>query len=214
MAVSARCGADLRLFSGEPEKDDQGRCVEGDADQNDATALCPQRAGDEVSMLPNGAAVSGCLLECSCEELGMNEDQRNRNDLCPGVTVTLPHGAKVLSANASVPKTARGCLVAARKKQKAKRTAKTLAWALTLKCLNGSLFKPNRYMIRWFFKYGEAPDEDNTVARCKAYLDGACQAMGMDDRILRIRGVERIRDRQRAGEVDLVFWYEKKEESL
>ena len=94
------------------------------------------------------------------------------------LTVVLPHGPKVLSANASVPKTAKGLQVAAQKKQKAKRTARTLAWALTLQCLGGRKFRPNRYLIRWFYKYGEPPDDDNAVARCKAYLDGAASAMG------------------------------------
>lgn len=130
------------------------------------------------------------------------------DDCCEWLTVTLPHGSTALSANASVPKTAKGCLVAAKKKQKAKRLARTMAWALTLEALHGRKCCPNRYMIRWFFRYGEPPDEDNTVARCKAYLDGASSALGINDRVLRIRGVDRIRDRERTGTVELVFWRE------
>lgn len=124
------------------------------------------------------------------------------------LTVVLPHGPKVLSANASVPKTAKGLQVAARKKQKAKRTARTLAWALTLQCLGGRKFRPNRYLIRWFYKYGEPPDDDNAVARCKAYLDGTASAMGINDVVLRLRGVERVKDMKRWKELELVFWYE------
>lgn len=141
----------------------------------------------------------------------MNKEKVDTNDhdaLGDGLIVVLTHGAKSLSAKASVPKTARGCLVAARKQQKAKRTAKTLAWVLTLEVLHGRRYSPNLYLIRWFFKYGEMTDEDNTVA----YLDGACQAMGIDARILRIKGVARIRDRQWAGEVELVFWHEEEVE--
>lgn len=133
------------------------------------------------------------------------------DDCCEKLTVTLPHGAKALSANASVPKTAKGCMVSARKKQKAKRLARTIAWALTLEALHGRKCRPNRYMIRWFFRYGESPDEDNTVARCKAYLDGASIALGINDRVLRIRGVDCIRDRVRSGTVDLIFWREEEE---
>lgn len=124
------------------------------------------------------------------------------------LTVALPHGAKALSANASVPKTARGVMVAAHKKQKAKRRARTLAWAVTLQCLEGRAFCPNRYVVRWYYKYGEPPDDDNVVARCKAYLDGAASALRINDRELRLRGVERIKDMQRGREVELVFWRE------
>ncbi len=100
--------------------------------------------------------------------------------------------------------------MAARKKQKAKRTARTLAWALTLQCLGGRKFRPNRYLIRWFYKYGEPPDDDNAVARCKAYLDGAASAMGINDVVLRLRGVERVKDMKRWKELELVFWYEER----
>lgn len=106
------------------------------------------------------------------------------------LVVTLPHGPKVLSANASVPKTARGVM------------------ALTLKALDGRTLKPNRYVIRWFYKFGEAPDDDNTTARCKAYLDGAASALKVNDRELRLCGVDRIKDRVRFREVELVFWRE------
>lgn len=120
--------------------------------------------------------------------------------------ISLPHGNKVLSPNASVPKTAKGVFAMARRKQKAKRTARTLAWAVTLEALAGRKVKPNRYMFRWYYKYGEPPDDDNVVARCKAYLDGACLAMGINDRDLRLMGVERVKDLVRFREVELVFW--------
>lgn len=124
------------------------------------------------------------------------------------LVVSLPHGNKALSANASVPKTPKGVFAAARKKQRAKRTGRTLAWAVTLKVLDGRKAAPNRYMIRWFYKFGNPPDDDNAVARCKAYLDGASLAMGINDRTLRLVGVERVKDLRRFKEVELVFWHE------
>ncbi len=130
------------------------------------------------------------------------------------LVVALPHGAKALSANAPVPRTMKGMAVAARKKQRAKKTARELAWALTLKELDGRKLCPNRYVVRWFYRYGVAPDDDNVVARCKAYIDGAASALGINDRVLRFRGVERIRDGARGKVVELVFWREEEGASV
>lgn len=138
----------------------------------------------------------------------MNGNELEENLL----TVSLPHGAKALSANASVPKSVKGVYAAARRKQRAKKTARTLAWAETLRALAGRRVCPNRYLIRWYFWQGRAPDDDNVVSRCKAYLDGACLAMGMDDRVLRLRGVERVRDRESGHVLELVFWRAEGEE--
>lgn len=125
--------------------------------------------------------------------------------------ISLPHGNKVLSPNASVPKTAKGVFAMARKKQKARRTARMLAWAVALEALAGRMVRPNRYMVRWFYKYGDPPDDDNAVGRCKAYMDGACLAMGINDRDLRLVGVERVKDLVRFREVELVFWQEEED---
>lgn len=122
--------------------------------------------------------------------------------------VSLPHGNKALSPNAPVPKSAKGVFAQARRKLKAKRAARTLAWAVTLEALAGRRVRPNRYMLRWFYKYGDPSDDDNVVARSKAYLDGACLAMGINDRDLRLLGVERVKDLKRFREVELVFWRE------
>lgn len=48
------------------------------------------------------------------EEFMMNVD----GNCCDRLAVTLSYGAKALSANASVPKSVKGYLVAAKKKQK------------------------------------------------------------------------------------------------
>lgn len=53
-----------------------------------------------------------------------------------------------------------------------------------------------------------AARRDNVVARCKAYLDGAASALGINDRVLRLRGVERIKDMQRWKDMEVVFWRE------
>lgn len=127
------------------------------------------------------------------------------------LVVALPHGSKALSANASVPKTMRGVMAAANRKKKAKKRARVLAWAMTLKCLGGRRLCPNRYKVRWFYKYGDPPDDDNTIAQCKAYLDGASSALGINDRVLRLQGVERVKDLKRWKELELVFWREEEE---
>ena len=46
---------------------------------------------------------------------------------------------------------------------------------------------------------------DNCLARCKAYLDGACKAMGIDDRTLDCAGIDRVHDLAKAGQVKIVF---------
>lgn len=64
--------------------------------------------------------------------------------------------------------------------------------------------QPTHYRVIWFFK-GPKPDADNCLARCKAYLDGACKAMGIDDRTLDCAGIDRVHDLVHAGKVEIVF---------
>lgn len=144
----------------------------------------------------------------------MNEQKCVCGDSGAPLVVILPHKPKVLAVNAPVPKTARGVMAMARRKQRAKKTARELAWRLTFKELGGCALKPNRYVIRWFYKYGEAPDDDNTTEWCKAYLDGATSALKVNQRNLRLRGVERVRDRVRFREMELMFWREEGDKSL
>ncbi|MBT9449977.1 hypothetical protein ICN84_07805 [Akkermansia glycaniphila] len=121
------------------------------------------------------------------------------------LTITLPHSPRVLSPNARVPLTMRGAVVANKRKVAAKRRARHMAWAMTIKELQGRKhFAPSLYVVRWYYK-GVAPDDDNVLARCKAYKDGACSAMGIDDRGLSCRGIELIHDLRRAGQVEIVF---------
>lgn len=120
------------------------------------------------------------------------------------LAITLPHTPRCLSPNAKAPLTQRGAVVANKKKVSAKQRARTMAWAITWEALKGQKFVPTHYRVIWYFK-GPKPDTDNCLARCKAYLDGACKAMGIDDRTLDCAGIDRVHDLDRAGQVEIVF---------
>lgn len=120
------------------------------------------------------------------------------------LTITLPHTPRCLSPNAKAPLTPRGAMVAGYKKTAAKRRARTMAGAVTLEALQARKMAPTHYRVIWYYK-GNKPDADNCLARCKAYLDGACKAMGIDDRTLDCAGIDRVHDLDRAGQVEIVF---------
>lgn len=65
-------------------------------------------------------------------------------------------------------------------------------------------FAPVWYGVTWFYK-GVAPDADNCLAACKAYLDGCADALGVDDRVLECSGVRRVHDAKLAGKVEIRF---------
>lgn len=54
---------------------------------------------------------------------------------------------------------------------------------------------PTTYRIIWNHFGTIQPDDDNVVASIKAYKDGACQALRINDKDLRLRGVDFIRDK-------------------
>lgn len=54
-------------------------------------------------------------------------------------------------------------------------------------------------------------DEDNTLASAKALLDGVAQALGVDDRRFRVRGIE-IDRVQRRGVTVVTLWPEESEQ--
>ena len=124
--------------------------------------------------------------------------------MMPTLTITLPHTPRCLSPNAKAPLTQRGAIVAGYKKTSAKRRARTMAGAVTQEALKGHKMQPTHYRVIWYFK-GNKPDADNCLARCKAYLDGACKAMGIDDRTLDCAGIDRVHDLAKAGQVKIVF---------
>lgn len=114
-----------------------------------------------------------------------------------------PHSALPVSQCPSPPHT-EGAQVAGFQKTAAKRRARTMAGAVTLEALGGHKMQPTHYRVIWFYK-GNKPDADNCLARCKAYLDGACKALGIDDRTLDCAGIDRVHDLERAGQVEIVF---------
>lgn len=82
------------------------------------------------------------------------------------------------------------------KVRKAKKEAKTRATLMTLELVNG---RPAPCAVAYsLVYYFEATmwDDDNAIASVKAYLDGICAALGMDDRHLRFRELIRRSDRQ------------------
>ena len=65
-------------------------------------------------------------------------------------------------------------------------------------------FVPTGYRIVWYYK-GVRPDADNIVARCKHILDGCALAFGANDKNWEFGGVQRVHDKSRNGQVELVF---------
>lgn len=69
-------------------------------------------------------------------------------------------------------------------------------------------WRPERYDVTWFYWGGTGPDADNALASCKAYLDGCCDALGVNDRVLDCAGIHRVKDREQEGTVLIRFWRE------
>ncbi len=65
-------------------------------------------------------------------------------------------------------------------------------------------FQPTCYRLIWYYK-GCRPDDDNCLARVKAHKDGACEAMGIDDKTLSLTGIKLVYDKSRAGSFELEF---------
>lgn len=115
----------------------------------------------------------------------------------PTLTVFLPHPPRELRPNGRVHWAA---------KARAVKNARMLARCVTLaqRSPSGLGFVPRRYTLVWFFK-GIAPDADNCLASCKAYLDGCCDALGIDDRGLECAGITRVHSKLYAGNLRLSF---------
>lgn len=111
------------------------------------------------------------------------------------LTITLPHAPRELSPNGR-------CHWA--KKSTLTRRAKGMARVRTFEALQTRKFKPTAYRVTWFYK-GCRGDVDNQLARCKAYLDGACAAMGIDDVTLSLGSVTLVHDMERAGTLEITF---------
>lgn len=120
------------------------------------------------------------------------------------LSVVLARPGRVLSPNSRSHWTAR---------QRVVREARTRARLLMLRskreaeelCLLPEGWKPERYDVTWFYWGGTGPDADNALASCKAYLDGCCDALGVDDRVLDCAGIHRVKDRVQDGTVLIRF---------
>lgn len=69
-------------------------------------------------------------------------------------------------------------------------------------------FVPRVYDVTWYYWAGTGPDADNVVASCKALLDGCADGFGMNDRVLELGRVARVKVKRadsRAGMVELDF---------
>lgn len=125
------------------------------------------------------------------------------------LSITLPHPDRELSPNARLPLSRQGAVVAGYKKANAKKAARRKAWVETKAALTGWREKPTHYHLTWHYK-GAKPDADNCLARCKAYLDGACDALGINDRELDCAGIERVHSLTEWGTVTIKFGREEK----
>lgn len=120
------------------------------------------------------------------------------------LTVALARPGRVLSPNSRSHWAA---------KQRVVREARTRARLLMLRskreaeelCLLPEGWMPVRYDVTWFYWGGTGPDADNALASCKAYLDGCCDALGVNDRVLDCAGIHRVKDRVQDGTVLIRF---------
>lgn len=112
------------------------------------------------------------------------------------LSICLPHPPRALHPNGRAHWAVRA---------RAVRRARALAHGVMLaERGRHGLFMPSRYVVSWFYK-GLRPDADNCLACCKAYLDGCCDALGLDDGVLDCAGIFRVHDLARAGELVIRF---------
>lgn len=64
---------------------------------------------------------------------------------------------------------------------------------------------PSTYRVIWNHWGTTQPDDDNIVARIKSYKDGVCELIGINDKNLRLRGVDFIRDKYTAKTLTLII---------
>ena len=123
------------------------------------------------------------------------------------LTVTLPHPPKELKPNSRPHYMA---------KARAKKHARQVAYFAALSSLREVMnieydggpiaFLPTHYLLRWHY-WGHIPDEDNCLAACKAYLDGCCDALGINDKTLSCSGIARVHSTPK--HIELIFSDEK-----
>ena len=97
------------------------------------------------------------------------------------IILSLSVPCRAISPNAATGRS----LIAVIKKSVKIKDHKKVAWLATLEALTeedriGGRFAG--YSLRHFFKTAAFRDDDNADAACKAYRDGICQALGIDDK--------------------------------
>lgn len=67
--------------------------------------------------------------------------------------------------------------------------------------------RPTHYRITYHWPTPRRRwDDDNCIASCKAYLDGICATLGMDDRELTLAGLEHDRSKPGMAGVTVELW--------
>ena len=64
---------------------------------------------------------------------------------------------------------------------------------------------PTTYRIIWNHWGTVQPDDDNVIARIKSYKDGVCELIGINDKTLRLSGVDFIREKSTAKTLTLII---------
>ena len=106
------------------------------------------------------------------------------------MTLEFPHPPSALSPNGN--RAHWGSVMTARRKCRAIGQEVTNNYLLH----NSSPDKPYKhYHLVWNYFGTVMPDDDNVVARIKSYKDGICDALGINDRSLRLGSVDFIREK-------------------
>jgi len=108
------------------------------------------------------------------------------------ISITLPLPAKELRPNSRPHWTQRA---------KAVKSARQIAQVLTLaEGLQETAWTHYRIIYHWPTPIRRW-DDDNCIAACKAYIDGICSALGIDDRTLSFAGL--VHDRSKPGQASV-----------
>lgn len=65
--------------------------------------------------------------------------------------------------------------------------------------------KPTAYGLVWYY-FGQKPDADNCLSSCKAYIDGCCDALKINDKYLECCFIRRLRDKEKRGKIEISFY--------
>ena len=118
--------------------------------------------------------------------------------------ILLPHPPAALNPNGNRAHYMR--ISAARKKARAfaaEATVKLLEQEVGCTLSHAEI--PTTYRIIWNHWGTQQPDDDNVVARIKSYKDGICDALQINDKTLRLRGVDFIRDKTTAKTLTIII---------